>query len=66
MSNRRKPKKESTPSSPGWEVLPCGCGIGNVDDSFVIEPCSMTCENYLYAIAETKRQGKPITMVDMR
>ena len=65
MSNRHKPKNQGRPPT-GWEVLPCGCGIGNVDDSFVIEPCSLTCENYLYAVAETQRQGKPITMVDLR
>lgn len=49
-----------------WLVAPCGCGFGSVGDAFVIEPCSLTCEIYLYAVAENRRQGKPIELLDMR
>lgn len=42
------------------ERFDCGCEIGNIGDAFVIRPCSMTCEKYRYAVAEGKRQSKPM------
>lgn len=47
------------------ETLDCGCRIGTVSDTFVIEPCSLTCQWYLYVVAETQRQGKPISHLEM-
>lgn len=49
-----------------WTVAPCGCGFGVVGDAFVIEPCDMLCPTYLYVVAESERQGKPRSMIDMR
>jgi hypothetical protein len=36
---------------------PCGCKFGTVDDIFVIEPCSLTCEVYAYAHTESRKRG---------
>lgn len=44
----------------GATTLPCGCRMSTVGDAFVFEPCSPSCEYYLYALNESKRQGKPI------
>lgn len=44
----------------GLERLPCGCVCGTIGDAFVYMPCSLLCEFYLYAVAESKRQGKPL------
>jgi hypothetical protein len=38
----------------------CGCEIWTQDGQFVIEPCSLTCENYQYAIKQSKAAGNPI------
>jgi hypothetical protein len=38
----------------------CGCQIWTQNDQFIIDPCSLTCENYLYAVAQTKRAGNPL------
>ena len=50
--------------------LPCGCQFWTEmidgEGAFVFEPCSETCEVYLYAKAEAARQGKPTTVIDMR
>jgi hypothetical protein len=44
--------------------LPCGCVIGDgPGDAFVMQPCSPTCEYYRYFLAESARQGKPISYV---
>lgn len=42
---------------------PCGCVFGTIGDTFVIEPCSETCEVYAYAHEQSRKQGKPITEV---
>lgn len=49
------------------ETLPCGCRIGTVDDAFVLEACGAgtDCPTVQYVMAETKRQGKPSTVLDM-
>lgn len=39
-------------------TAPCGCWFGSIDDAFVIEPCSLLCPLYLYALEEGKKQGK--------
>ena len=48
------------------ETLPCGCRIGSVDDTFVLEACDqgMDCPTVRYVMAETKRQGKPYSVLD--
>ena len=50
--------------------LPCGCRMGTdmVDDveTFIFEPHALDCENYLYVLAESRRQGKPTTIIDAR
>ncbi len=52
-----------------WESLPCGCRIAGADgpahdgENFLIQPHSMTCEFYLYAVAECERQGKTVQYV---
>lgn len=47
-----------------YDVLPCGCTTSRVvkdgQKLFVMAPCRMDCENYLYAVAEAGRQGKPV------
>lgn len=53
------------------ERLPCGCQIGTTTNAagegvFLIEPCSLDCVNYRYAVEETKRQGKGVTEIDLR
>lgn len=52
------------------ERLPCGCQLGTdvIDGvpTFLYEPCALDCEYYLYVVAESKRQGKPLTTVDVR
>lgn len=52
-----------------YEQLDCGCetwcqvnpalgpGPGN---TFMIHPCSLTCENYLWALAESQKQGNTL------
>jgi hypothetical protein len=46
------------------EKLPCGCEVGTaiVDGmkTFVMRPCSLTCDYYLYALEESKKQGNRI------
>lgn len=46
------------------ETLPCGCLLGsaivNGEPTFVYEPCSLTCEYYLYMQQESARMGKPV------
>jgi len=44
------------------ERLPCGCVVATVGDAFVMRPCSLGCEYYLFAVAETKRQDKPLVL----
>lgn len=49
--------------APGFDTLPCGCQMGTVGDAFVMQPCSPDCPYYCYAVAETKRQGKPVAAI---
>jgi hypothetical protein len=63
----------SAPGGGGYERLPCGCVMGTeelgpdpADRVFVYEPCSLRCEFYLYVVAETRRQGKPVRTIDTR
>jgi hypothetical protein len=52
------------------EQLPCGCHIGTdvIDgtNAFLIVPCSLQCDNYLFVLAESERQHKPTTIIDAR
>lgn len=41
-------------------TAPCGCRFGSVDDVFVFNPCSETCNTYAYAVTESRKQGKAI------
>ena len=43
-----------------FERLPCGCVMGNIDNAFILIPCSLLCEFYLFAMDEAKKQGTPI------
>lgn len=47
-----------------YEELDCGCESWNqVHDGekiFLMRPCSLTCEFYLYALGESQRQGNTI------
>lgn len=45
---------------------PCGCVFGTVDDVFVIEPCSETCEVYAYAVTESRKRQNVTAQIDMR
>jgi hypothetical protein len=38
----------------------CGCEIWNQNDQFVIDPCSLTCENYTYVVRQSKARGNPV------
>lgn len=40
--------------------LPCGCVIDTVGQTFVMQPCSLDCHYFRYAMAEAERQGKPV------
>lgn len=48
------------------ERLPCGCRHGLVGEAFVFEPCALDCEFYLYVLAESERQAKPVRTIDAR
>lgn len=51
------------------ERLPCGCLISvntEMGGPFYIEPHALDCQYYLFALAESKRQGKPVVTVDVR
>jgi hypothetical protein len=47
------------------ETFPCGCRIGGTEGSFVITPCSPTCEVFAYAHTEARKRGIPIQEIDM-
>lgn len=51
----------------GEEILPCGCRVGTVDDTFVIIACPKGEECWVvkFAQEETARQGKPSTTLEM-
>jgi hypothetical protein len=34
--------------------------MDTVKGVFIVKPCSLDCEYYLYAVEETRRQGKPV------
>lgn len=40
----------------------CGCEIWTqcAGDKFVIEPCSLSCENYQYAVRQSRAKGNPL------
>lgn len=46
------------------DTLPCGCVMGtaleNGVKTFFVRPHAMDCQYYLYAIEESKAQGKPV------
>lgn len=50
------------------ERLPCGCQMGTdvIDGTptFLYEPCALDCRYYLYMLEESKRQAKPMTILD--
>lgn len=67
MSNRRKlPPPPPPPDTGGLERYPCGCRMGVVGDAFVMEPCSGRCKYFRYAMAESRRLGHPVDVIDMR
>ncbi len=41
---------------------PCGCVFATLGDAFLVLPHSLRCEVYRYAVAESKRQGKPLSV----
>ena len=45
----------------GWEVLPCGCQMSTAGEAFLFKPHDLACPNYLYVLAESSRQGKPVS-----
>jgi hypothetical protein len=49
-------------SNPGFDLLPCGCIVGNAGPAFVMQPCSLLCENYLYAMKLANELGHPVIM----
>lgn len=55
-----------TEQSSEYQRLPCGCQMGTDDDKFIFIPHSLDCKYYLYTLAESKRQGKPIITIDAR
>lgn len=40
--------------------LRCGCQVGTACGAFVIRPCSLRCEYYRFAMAEARRNTKPV------
>lgn len=52
------------------QMLPCGCRMGtdiiNGTRTFLIEPCSLQCEYYLYALEESRKQGNTESIIDTR
>lgn len=49
------------------EQFPCGCVTSVEGDTFVLEACALgrECEVVRYVLAETERQAKPFTVLDM-
>jgi len=45
--------------------LECGCIIGTDGDMFVIIPCSPDCRVLKFCIEESKRQNKPMHMLEV-
>lgn len=49
----------------GNTVLPCGCkmrtGLVRGEPTMLYEPCSLTCQYYLFTIRESAQQGNQIT-----
>ena len=46
------------------EVLECGCIIGFDEGMFVVIPCSPDCKVLKFCIEESKRQNKPMHMLE--
>lgn len=42
------------------DILPCGCVMETVNDTFYYRPCSLLCQYYLYVVEQTKLAGNPI------
>ena len=38
----------------------CNCKMWTENEIFMVIPCSLTCENYLYVLEETKKAKHPI------
>lgn len=55
---RREDRERMALVSEAPTRMPCGCVFGTIDDIFVIEPCSPTCEVYAYAHEQSRKQGK--------
>jgi hypothetical protein len=66
VSNRRKLPPPPPDDAGGLERFPCGCRMGVVGDAFVMEPCSGRCPYFRYAMAQSRRLGRPVSLVDMR
>lgn len=47
------------------EILPCGCKMYTVGDTFMFEPHALDCEYYLYVVAQAEAQNKPTTYLEM-
>jgi len=41
----------------------CGCKTEVIGENFLISPCSLDCEVYLYCIEQSKRQGNTISVI---
>ena len=44
----------------------CGCKTEVIGGNFLIDPCSLDCEVYLYCIEQSKRQGNVISVIMTR
>jgi hypothetical protein len=51
--------------APGLERAACGCLIGTVADTFVIEPCHGRCDLLKYTIRRSAQIGHPIEVIDV-
>lgn len=40
--------------------LPCGCEMEKQGNAFMVKPCSLTCEYYLYVLEQSKRKNTPV------
>jgi hypothetical protein len=51
-------------------TLPCGCRLWqdviDGETTLIFEPHDVHCENYAYFLAESERQGKSPTAIDLR
>lgn len=47
------------------EVLPCGCSMSTVGKTFLYEPCSLTCEYYLYMLSVAEEQNLTLNYLEI-